>query len=225
MLVENKGQLRSTHNYWPDKSQSGKCCYNCFLARQCHDINYDVKRLKAFGIMSHQWHSVNNYTSSCCQTAPACGNALYASRTISAEELKSYVVIFSICVNAAFLHVPFQHVYTSEYRKNWLKKSTQSVQRLLSKTFCSVISLMQFIPSSCFYDCSVSRAQAAGVDLRCPHPPTALFAEQCVNVLQLTLFSKAIGKPSSDRNTAFLHPRWGWFRLWNLQGTAQDYTF
>lgn len=53
---------------------------------------------------------------------------------------------------------------------------------------------MQFIPSSRFYDCSVSRVQVAGVDLRCPHPPTALFAEQRVNALQLMLFSKAIGE-------------------------------
>lgn len=37
-----------------------------------------------------------------------------------AEELKSYVMIINICINAALLYIPFQHIYTSKYRKNWL---------------------------------------------------------------------------------------------------------
>jgi len=42
-----------------------------------------------------------------------------------AEELKSYVMILNICINAAFLYIPLQHMYASKYRKNWLLKKKQ----------------------------------------------------------------------------------------------------
>lgn len=100
---------------------------------------------------------------------------------MSAEELKSDVMVTSICRNAAFLHVPFQHIHTSKYRKNCLKKTQNhklkplqisadvAHQTILQYYFPSSV---WFISSLCFYGFPKLWADTEAADpVPChPHP-------------------------------------------------------
>lgn len=140
-------------------------------------------------------------------------------------------MLISICINAAFLYIPFQHIYTSKYRKNWLGKKKDQCRGYSPRSFAMLFpSLMQFILS--FYSfpkllCKQTWRQPkpifASLTHNCSMWLTGLFAEQLVKALLACTVLKGYRRNNEEPEMWYsFTPRLNWFRLWKLQGTAQE---
>lgn len=69
-------------------------------------------------------------------------SAFPCALTVLAEELEGDVVLAGVGGDAAFLYVPFQHIYTSKHGENWLQKEkNQCTGYSLSSFAINTISL------------------------------------------------------------------------------------